>query len=69
MVNRIILFLIRRKLGIKKFEEFQFVNQKTDAIYFFDYTGIKKRWQNKEVASSVSLKWILDDDCKIIKIK
>lgn len=69
MINRIILFLIRRKLGIKKFQEFQFSNQKTDAVYFFGHAGIKKRWQNKEVASSVSLKWILDDNCEIFKIK
>lgn len=69
MINRIVLFLIRRKLGIKKFQEFQFANQKTDAIYFFGHTGINKRWKGEEVPSNVSLKWILNDKCEIIKIK
>lgn len=64
-MNRFIIFLIRKKLGLKKFEHFRFVGQKSDAIYWFTESNIMKRWHNQTTLSSVSLNWLLDSDCEI----
>lgn len=41
-MRRLIMFLIRRKLGVKKFEYFQFTNQKSDDIYYIDTMNLMK---------------------------
>ena len=74
MITRLIIFLIRMKLGLKKYEKFQFVNQKSSMdVYFFDDFGLmKKEYVKREChirKSSVSLNWLLDDECKIKKVK
>ena len=68
---------------MKKFEYFRFANQKTDNVYFFsDYTIFKmekttdRRYRFIEELSgryimsdsSVSLNWLLDDECEIVKL-
>lgn len=76
MLNKLIIFLIRRKLGLKKFERFQFENQKSkiDFYYFNDvglikmkpYKGYEGSWYEVE-QSGVSLNWLLNPECKIRK--
>ena len=69
-MNRLILFLIRCKFGLKKFERFRFTNQKTKDIYFFANWGLYKYGEDVvPELSHVSLSWLLDNDCKIIKIE
>ena len=68
---------------MKKFEYCRFANQKTDNVYFFsDYTIFKmekttdRRYRFIEELSgryimsdsSVSLNWLLDDECEIVKL-
>lgn len=73
MLNKIIIFLIRRRLKLGSSEYFRFANQKTTDIYYFDTKKcalIKK--QNKdssEELSGVSLNWLLSSECEIIKVK
>jgi hypothetical protein len=74
-MKRIILFLIRRRLGLKKHELFRFTNQKTKDLYKFTNDGLMKIVDLNpfinivnEWPSGVSLSWLLDDDCKIEKI-
>jgi hypothetical protein len=70
MINRLILFLIRYKFGLKKFEGFRFTNQKTKDIYYFGNTVLFKDTEGALTElSHVSLNWLLNDDCKIIKIE
>ena len=65
MVARIIIFLIRRKLHLRKDQAFQFTNQKKKAIYWFTNTNLMKM-ENKGVEpSSVSLNWLLDKECAV----
>lgn len=64
-MKRLILFLIRVRLGLSKCEPFQFTNQKSNAVYYFTENGIMKSWRGVVEPSHVSLNWILDDDCKI----
>lgn len=74
MINVLILFLIRKRLGLKKLEMFQFANQREKTEwYWFGPTCIYKQYQNTIAnsthvrPSNVSLNWLLDDRCKIIK--
>ena len=69
IVNRLILFLFRKKFGLKKYQKFEFANQKSKDLYFFDsYNLYKITYHGIMEYSSVSLNWLLDDDCKIKKV-
>ena len=75
MIQLFILFLIRIRLGLKKFEYFQYANQRDKEVwYYFGPTRIMKVYPDEtnselthHVLSNVSLNWLLDDRCKIIK--
>ena len=75
MITRIVIFLIRIKLGLKKDERFQFVNQKSkDDEYYFSSTSVNKIVYDKYGighirSSSVSLNWLLNDYCEIKKVR
>ena len=73
MLKRLILFLIRRELGIRKYRYFVFDNQKSKDIYIFMKEGLVKyvkgpsgRWYKER--AGVSLVWLLDDECNIIEV-
>ena len=73
MLKRLIIFLIRRYLGLKKCEDFRFNNQKskTDIYYFSTTSLMKTEFKKDEVdihESNVSLNWLLDERCKIHKV-
>lgn len=68
-MKKIILFLIRQHLGLKKYEGFTFVGQKSNNYYFFTNDALIKIWRNsgKTERSHVALNYILGDECKILK--
>lgn len=72
-MNKIIIFLIRKKLGLKKHECFQFENQKSKDVYFFGTDVLLKFTKNcrgnEAVRSGVSLNWLLDNNCNIMKMR
>lgn len=65
LVRRLILFLVRRRLGLKKYETFRFAEQKSNAVYAFASDGLMKSWRGRIEKSRVSLNWLLDDECQI----
>lgn len=67
-MRRVIIFLIRKKLGLKLNEKFKFANQKTDAVYYFTKNNLMKQWRGQTTMSGVSVNWILDNDCEIERI-
>jgi hypothetical protein len=67
-MRRFVIFLIRKKLGLKKYECFKFVNQKSDAVYYFTECNVMKHWRGQTMKSGVSVNWLLDDDCKIERV-
>lgn len=68
-MRRLILFLIRLKLGVKKYERFRFTNQKERCKYWFTSTHLLKRTKTGHIEQSgVSLNWLLDKNCKIEKL-
>lgn len=68
MLKRVILFLVRRKLGLRKAQEFQFKGQKTNAVYWFTDEQVCKLWKGEVTPSNVSINWLLNAECKIVKI-
>lgn len=67
-MKRLILFLVRRHLGLKKYQYFQFDNQKSTALYYFANVGIVKYWRGKHELSRVSINWIINNECRIVKM-
>jgi hypothetical protein len=70
MIKKLVLFLIRKKLKLKELESFQFANQKSlYDYYYFDDCGLVKfeSVYNKFVPAGVSLNWLLNDECEIVK--
>lgn len=67
-MKRTIIFLIRKRLGLKKNEKFQFINQKSSAVYYFTDTAIMKEWCGTTTLSNVSVNWMLNDECVIKKV-
>lgn len=68
IIKKLIIFLIRKKLRLKKNEYFVFSNQKEkDVYYYFNDKGLIKiiPTQIPFVYSEVSLNWLLNDNCKI----
>lgn len=75
-MKKLIVFLIRKRLGLKRGQVFRFDGQKSDTVYWFDKLGIW-RVETKSYPiihfhemynrsrSSVSLTWLLDDECSI----
>lgn len=78
MIKRLIIFLIRKRLGLNKYQSFRFKGQKSKFdYYFFDDTCLMKNEfidGNKYISryrvrkSSVSLNWLLNDKCEIVKV-
>ena len=67
MTKKLILLMVRKRLRLKEREPFQFVNQKTNAVYYFTEDAVMKAWRGVIEKSHVSLNWLLDDDCAIRK--
>lgn len=64
-MKKLIIFLVRKKLHLRKFQRFKFENQKQKGEYYFDSVQLVKVIKGQREISGVSLNWILDDDCKI----
>lgn len=65
-MNKLILFLIRRKLHLRKYEGFQFTNQRSsNDIYYFTDSGLMKFTHGMTIPSKVSLNWLVDKNCKV----
>lgn len=64
-LRRLIIFLVRLKLHLKKGQKFQFDNQKTDAVYWFTEGALMKMENGFRYESGVSLNWLLNEDCKV----
>ena len=69
ILKRIIIFLIRKRLGLKKEQPFRFSNQrlKEEYYYFTSDAVMKRNVHGEEEYSTVSLNWLLDDKCEIEK--
>lgn len=67
-MRHFIIFLVRKKLGLKKYEDFRFRNQKSGASYFFTDQELIKVEYDYGRPAGVSLNWLLSDECEIYKL-
>lgn len=67
MFRWLIIFLIRKHLGLKKYEEFKFVGQKSNDIYYFDNATLLKKNGDRLYISGVGINYIISDECAIEK--
>ena len=70
-MRKLIIFLIRKRLGLKKYEHFKFANQaqnNSNVYYFADEKLVKITHGVWYEPSGCSLNWLLDSECKIIKL-
>ena len=70
MIKRLIVFLIRYRLKLKKGQRFRFANQKTENVYYFTANRLIKIPEDKRTVSRaekslVSLNWLLSDECEV----
>lgn len=65
MIRRIVIFLIRKRLGLGKMTMFRFSNQKKEAYYWFTDDTLMKVENGAIMPSNVCLNWLLDDKCKV----
>ena len=69
MLDRLIIFLLRKKFGLKKYQRFQFTNQKSrNDIYYFSKSRLMKMEGCKLRESGVRLNWLLHKECRIEKL-
>lgn len=68
IIKKLILFLVRKRLHLGKYELFQFSNQKSNALYYFGDEGLMKVWRGIIEPSGVSLNWLLSDEIEIVEV-
>lgn len=69
MIKKLIIFLIRRKLGLRKYEGFQFTNQKNSCIYYFTSDELLRENPNGYIREChAGLNYLLSDECDIRKV-
>ena len=68
---RLIVFLIRLRFGLHKYELFRFDNQKSKIeCYYFSTHGLKKVCANGLIKySNVKLNWLLNDKCTVKSVE
>lgn len=66
-MKRLIIFLIRKRLGLRKYETFQFTNQKSSSSYYYFGRNmlIKDDERDGIREAHVSLNWLLNDYCMV----
>lgn len=66
--RKLIIFLIRKRLGLSKYESFKFDNQgrDNDAVYFFNEYALMKNNGRTIHESHVGLNYILSNKVNVI---
>lgn len=65
MINKVIMFLLRKKLEVKKCQCFRFTNQRSNAVYYINDTAVMKIYRGYTRKSNVSINYILSKNCHI----
>ena len=70
-MNKLIILLVRKKLGLKKNQHFRFENQRSETEYYwFNSTKLMKMCADGHYESAhVSLNWLLDEECHVVHIE
>lgn len=69
MIRRLVIFLVRRRLGVKKFEKFRFANQNSPHDYYYFTSTVLMKYERGEFrGAGVGINWLLSDQCEIRKV-
>lgn len=66
--RRFVIFMIRKRMGLKKFERFMFKGQKQPGVYHFTEEKLIKDLGDRLEDSGASLNWLLDPECEIVRV-
>lgn len=66
--RRFVIFMIRTRLGLKKYQWFKFANQRNPGEYYFTSERLMKIVGGNIEESGASLNWLLDPECEITKL-
>lgn len=66
MINKTIMFLLCKKLNIKKCQCFRFTNQKSSAVYYINNTNVMKIYRGRTTLSNVGINYLLSRKCHIM---
>lgn len=66
MTNKIIMFLLCKKLKVKKMQCFRFTNQRSNAVYYINSTNVMKMYKGRTTLSNVSINHLLSRKCHIM---
>lgn len=70
LIRKLVIFLIRKRLGLKIYEKFQFTNQRSEVdYYYFTRTALIKCECGETRLAGVGLNWLLSRHCQIKNIK
>lgn len=58
-IRRLIIFLVRRRLGVRRYRFFQFDNQLDDSWYYFTRTHLMKTTDDGTRPSNLSLMYVM----------
>lgn len=59
LFRRLVIFLIRRRLGVRRYRFFQFDNQLDDSWYYFTRTYLMKCIDGETRPSNLSLMYVM----------
>lgn len=59
LVRRLVIFMIRRRLGVRRHRFFQFDNQLDDSWYYFTRTHLMKCIDGETRPSNLSLMYVM----------
>lgn len=71
MYNKLIIFFLRKKFGLKKYQAFRFKNQRSKVnTYCFTSTELLKDDEENHIIrpANVKLNYLLSDKCHIEKV-
>lgn len=69
-MQKFLIFLVRKKLGLKKNEPFMFANQKSkiEYYYFTDTQLMKRRWDGYHIPSNIKFNYMVSGECEVQKL-
>lgn len=67
-MKRLIITLIRKRLGLNKYERFRFSNQKKPGVYYFTEDMLMKDEHGLITPAGVSVNWLLDECCEYERV-
>lgn len=59
LICRLVVLLVCRRIGVKRYQRFRFAGQDNDAWYFFGYTALWKQTVDDYRKSRLGLNYLL----------